>query len=210
MGQVINLSEPALDYLLYGDQTAKVTNYLYNQIQALPKTFNAFAERVYSSMLSSYNFLTNNLTQYAIQNQLQENGLVAVNDYYRELSSYEQLATANLTMQRWVMAHPDVKTLYNKQAIDGYSETYPMVGDNGVGINDYNYRRVMNNALQDTENGWKVQTYIDDLYKGDRELTAREQIIIRNSWDAIDHILHSCKFDFTVNSKDPIERDIDS
>lgn len=209
MGQVISLSEPALDYLLYGDQTSKVTNYLYNQIQALPKAFNGFAERVYNSMLTSYNYLTDHLVQHVVMTQLQDNGLAAVNDYYRELTAFNQFTQANLTMQRWVMAHPGVKELYNKQAIDGYSETYTPIDGNGVGENDYNYRRVMNNGLQDTDEGWKVQTYIDELYHGDRELNFREKVLIRNSWDAIDHILHSCKFDFTVKSTDPVERDVE-
>lgn len=204
MGQIINISEPGMDYLLYGDKGNIVSNYLIQQINTLPKVFNEFTERVYSNLNSSYNFINDKLTQYGILNDIKNNsGLNIVDNYYQELLTFTQLQQANLTMQRWVMAHPQVREMYIKQNIDGYSETYKNVFGKEVGEEDYNYRLVMDGVITSTDDHWVVKHYIDDLLPGDKELSHTEKTTILNTWEAVNHMLGTSDFDFTLKSDTP-------
>lgn len=204
MGVVLSVSEPALDAYLYGGSNSGIlNNYLANQMAQIQPAFNAFSQRIYDSIASSYNFINDKLVQYGILNQLQSQGLQALDNYYMTLSSFQDLQNANLTMQRWVMAHPVVRQLYLDQNIDGYSNSYQNVFGKDVGENDYNYRRIMDGALVDGDDCWVVKYYLDDLMPGDREPNHYEKTQVRNTYDTIDHFLATCKFDFTSTSEEP-------
>lgn len=206
MGNVLRISEPALDLVLYGNTSSVLNGYLAQQMQNIRPGFNEFSNRIYQSLQSTYNFVNDKLIHYGLMNQLQSQGVKVVDNYYMELNSFTALQNANPTMQRWVMSHPQVRQLFVDQNIDGYSGTYKNVFGKGVGEEDYNYRRVMDGAVQDTDNGWVVKHYIDDLLPGDKELDHYEKVIVRHSYDAIDHILSTCKFDFTITSGEPVKR----
>lgn len=207
MGNVVRIPAPALDMVLYGNnQTSILNSYLTQQMQNIRPGFNEFSNRIFQSLQNTYNFVNDKLIQYGLMHQLQSQGVKVVDNYYMELNSFTALQTANPTMQRWVMSHPQVRQMYVDQNIDGYSGTYKNVFGKGVGEEDYNYRRVMDGVVQDTENGFIIKTYVDDLLPGDKELDHYEKVQILHTYDAIDHILSTCKFDFTVNSEDPIKR----
>lgn len=205
MGIVVNVPEAGLDYVLYGDKSNVISNYLYNQMQALPQAFNEFSQRIHNAMTTSYNYINDKLTQYGILNQIQDNGLKIVDNYYEELLTFQQLQNANLTMQRWVMAHPQIRQMYVDQNLDGYSGTYKNISGKDVGEKDYNYRMVMDGAVIPTEDGWTMKHYIDDLQIGDRELNHFEKVKIRSTWEAMDWFLATSNFDFTCKSTEPVK-----
>lgn len=205
MGIVVNVPEAGLDLVLYGDKSNVIGNYLYNQIQAMPQVFNEFSQRVYNAMSSSYNYINDKLTQYGILNKLQDNGLIVIDNYYQELLTFQQLQNANLTMQRWVMAHPQIKQMHIDQNLDGYSGSYVNISGKTVGEADYNYRRVMDGGVIPTEDGWIVKHYIEDLQIGDQELDHFKKSQIKNTWAAMDWFLDTCQFDFTLKSDTPVK-----
>lgn len=205
MGIVVNVPQAGLDMILYGDKSNVISNYLYQQMQAMPQAFNDFSQRVFNAMSTSYNYINDKLTQYGILNKLQESGLVVIDNYYQELLTFQQLQNANLTMQRWVMAHPQIKQMYVDQNLDGYSGSYVNISGKGVGEDDYNYRRVMDGAVIPTEDGWVVKHYLEDLQIGDQELDHFKKTQIRNTWEAMDWFLETCNFDFTLKSDTPVK-----
>jgi len=204
MAIVLDTPEAGIDYVIYGDKTEVVSNYLQQQLSQLPKMYNEFTERVHNSVNSTLHFLNDKLTHYGIKQRLesQYKGVVE-NNQYVELNSFQDLQNANLTMQRWVMTHPEIKQHYVNQDIDGYSNTYVNITENSYGENDYNYRRVMDGVLLDVGDRWEFKTYIDELMPGDRELDHFEKDVILNTWSTIDWILDNCKFDFTDVSEEP-------
>lgn len=206
MGIVVNIPEAGIDYLIYGDKSHILSNYLYNQLQQIPKVFNEFGERVYNTIFNSYNYINDKLTQYAIMNQITQNGVNIIDNPFVELLSFKQLQEANITMQRWIMANPNIRKLYLNQNIDGYSSTYKNITGNTIGENDYNYRRVMDSILVSTDDDyWRVTNYLDELLPNDRELNHYEKTKIISTWNAIDWILENCNFDFTSKSKEPVK-----
>lgn len=197
MGQVISLSAPALDMMLYGEKSRGMGTYLMNQIQNVAPAFNEFSQRIYNALQNSYNYVTNQMLQYGIKSELQQAGLSYVDNYYQPLTSYTELQNANLTMQRWVMAHPEVKQLYVDQNIDGYSGSYENVWGKGVGDKDYNFRKVMDGVVKSTDDGYEIKWYLEDDLPGDKELDAFERTQVLRTWNAIDWMLENCEFDFT-------------
>lgn len=204
MGIVVDIPQSGLDYVLYGDRSNLVTSYIHNQLQALPPSLNDFGRRIYSSLQDSYNYLSDTLMKNAVISELRNCNLVMADNYYAELLTFNQLQEATLTMQRWVMAHPQVRELYLEQNIDGYTPTYVNLDGKVTGDAEYNYRRVMNNVLIPGDEQWTVNHYIDELLPGDRELEIYEQHMVLNTWEAIDWMLKS-GYDFTCRSTEPVK-----
>jgi hypothetical protein len=96
------------------------------------------------------------------------------------------MQNASLTMQRWIMAEPTVRTLFHKQLCDGYSDTYVDMYPGRVGEDHYDYRRVMNGVVvPHEERGGDATTYMEDLIPDDVELDLNDQIDIISSWQFI-------------------------
>lgn len=204
MGQILTLSQPAIDLVLFGNKSNILNNYLVRQIEQIHPTFNEFSERIYNTLQSSWNFINDKMTQYGIMSQLSQNGVQAVDNYFMECLTFQQLQEANYTMQRWIMCHPTLRELYIDQNIDGYSNTYKNFTDKGIAEEDYNYRRLMDSVLiSNNDDHWKVNYYLEDLVEGDKELDHYEKVKILNTHDAIDWLLDNCKFDFTSTSTEP-------
>lgn len=208
MGIVINTPEAGIDYMLYGDRSNVVSDYLYSQMQALPQTFTGLGQRVQKALSDSYSFVTDKLTKYGIMSQITSSGASIADNNFNALYSYDSLVNANLSMQRYVMSHPQLKQLYVEQNIDGYSDTYVNLTGKDIGDNDYNYRMVMDGVLTSDKDQWVVKHYIQDLLPGDKELDFIERDAILSTWDTVNYILDTCNFDFTCkhNPKATINR----
>ena len=206
MGIVHTIPEAAMDYVLYGDNSAMVSDYLQYQLSTMPAVFNNFTQRIRDAVTTSYNYVTDAVTKYGIMSSLQQQGVRAVDSYIVPLQTFEQLQGADMVMQRWIMSHPQVRQLYLQQDIDGYSESYQNVFGSNVGQTDYNYRMVMDGKFVDESDGsYTRHFYHDELIPGDRQLEYHEKATIRQTWHYIDNLLQECKFDFTCNSEEPVK-----
>lgn len=111
------------------------------------------------------------------------------------LESMGELQQAKPTMQRFIMASPYVRKLYNAQKIEGYSGSYVDVYAGDVGRDHCDYRRVMSGVVEefeteDGETSWKAMTWFDDPVEGDLNLTLSEKVDIIETWDVVKaHIL---------------------
>lgn len=106
------------------------------------------------------------------------------------VSTVSEVQAAKPVMQRYVMACPSIRKLYHQQLCDGYSDSYIDHAPTDIGSEHYDYRRVMNGAVETykKENGdesWRVTMYPDDLFEGDRELDTDEKFAIRGAWDLV-------------------------
>lgn len=201
MGRVVNISEEALPIALFGDKSSIVSSYIQHQLQNLQPVFNDFSQRVYNSLINTYNFVNDKLVQWGIRRDIEKELQVNTDLSICELNSFEALQKASITMQRWVMAHPEVRKLYLEQNIEGYSDSYKNVFGSHVGEEDYNFRRVMDGVIQDKEDYFSIKFFNEDLYIGDKELSHDDKVKILHTWSAIDLVLKS-GFDFTSVSKD--------
>jgi hypothetical protein len=109
---------------------------------------------------------------------------------------------APLVMQRYIMAHPTTRRLYQQERCDGYSDTYVDIHIGDVGEDHYDYRRVMDGVVvfsdEEDENGdldWSSTTYLDELDEDDEELEFESQLDIIQSWETMDEHYKSGKTD---------------
>lgn len=208
--RTLTMSPAAISTSLYGDNSNFMSNYLQHQMDAM----GAFGGQVNSFLLdmgqNSFNFFNDMSIQYGIQDELERCGMIELNSYIMPLTTFEGLQQANITMQRFIMAHPAVRQLYLDQNLDGYSETYiqPDFGyEYGVGDDDPNYRRVMNGAIvcHDAEDEYTITRYHadPDMIEGDEDLVFDDSVDVRATYDYINWFMANSKYDFTLNSETP-------
>lgn len=106
-------------------------------------------------------------------------------DTIRPLHTVEELQMAPPKMQRWLMAEPSIRALYHKQQAAGYDETYHDAHPGQIGEDHYDYRRVMDGIVVETEEGWYCTQYLDELEENDVELLPDQQFDILHSWSVM-------------------------
>jgi hypothetical protein len=162
---------------------------------------------MYEQMQMSYRDTTDTLRQYNVMHELSRAGVLQEYDFIQPLITFEQLQQAQPIMQRWVMAHPEVRALHLQQNINSYDGTYlDCLPDNGVAEQDYHWRRVMDGVTREEDVGMLHRFYHEQLLEGDRKLEHFEKMDILTTWRFIDQILQDNPYDFTCTSDRPPKR----
>lgn len=184
--QIIHGGVDTWDALAYGEQNPINTNYFRNQIQSSFNSLNEIGRQFFSDARELYEKFNGSAAMQAVRNATRAAASVFQPNIVRSLFEIHDFQNASLVMQRWLMANPVVRQRYQEQKCDGYSDTYMDMHPGTIGETHYDYRRVMNGIIQDTEDdGWKVKFYPDELLNGDRELFLDEKVDILSSWDII-------------------------
>lgn len=101
------------------------------------------------------------------------------------LLTLERLQTANPVMQRYIMAEPTLRRKYLNQEVDGYSESYVNHHGDAVGMDHYDWRRVMHGVVEvdlEEETDFVFRHFLEDLH-GDTPLTVPMQVDILRTFD---------------------------
>lgn len=110
----------------------------------------------------------------------------------RYLADIGAMQHAPQVMHRWIMAEPEVRKLYHENRCDGYSHSYVDAAPNDIGDSHYDYRRVMQGVVVETEDGgWKARTWHEELEDDDYEFSMEEKADILDSWWAIRQIIRA-------------------
>lgn len=197
MVNVLHASPDAFDMLLYPQQSY-VNTYIQNQFSTFTQTLNEHASRFIEESKRLYDALYHSKAMERARNLIRSAKQFLHPTIIRPLETLEELQQANVTMQRWVMAQPEIRSLYKAEKIQGYPETYVDVHPNeGVGHEHYDYRRVMSGIVEDTEDGWHCRIHVEDLLPGDRELDFLEKCDILSTWDILEWYLTNSHLDPT-------------
>lgn len=204
MGRIVDLSPTAMRTTVFGDSSNVMAGYLQYQMSQMGPSMDGSYNPMMDVLNNSYNIIIDPLRQQAINLELEGQGLKDLDNHFVELSSFTELQNANLTMQRWILAHPETRMMYNQQNISGYNNEYYDI-EQTVGVDDYDYRRVTNGIVMDDENGVDSHFFIfnEELKPGDRELTYWEQDKILGTWGTINEMLRTSKLDYTNDSEKP-------
>lgn len=115
----------------------------------------------------------------------------------RPLTTIGDVQQAPMKMQRYLMAEPTVRRAYHRQQCDGYSETYVDAAPGFVGPEHYEYRRVMDGVVVESDDGWYFDQYFDELEEGDKDFLFEEQFDILRSWNTLASAMMAGKDDPT-------------
>jgi len=101
--------------------------------------------------------------------------------------NYDNMGTANLMMQRYIMAQPDVSVLYNKNMCYGFQNTYLDLEPDNVGPERYDYRRVMDGVVQfDTDTAYVMHYSQNDESE---ELGYFDKFAVLKTWDEVARLI---------------------
>jgi len=187
MVQVIHGGSDAFDMLLYPEQSPLTYQYLQDKMSRFSETLTQAGSRFIEGSRQLFEQVQNSDLIRRTKAAIRSAKAYFHPNMIRPLETLEELQSATLVMQRWVMAQPDIRRLYHRQLVDGYNETYVDMHPGQVGVEHYDYRRVMSGVGVDTEDGeeWRATVYSDDLVEGDRELDFGEKVDVLRTWEIV-------------------------
>jgi hypothetical protein len=197
MVQVLTGPIESFDMLLYPDQAAQNQWYLQNQLSQINATLSDVGQKFMQGATDLYNRIHDTELVRRAKAAIRMAQSSFHPNQIRSLETLEDLQAASLVMQRWVMAQPDLRAIYQKHLVEGYSDTYTDIQPGAIGETHYDYRRVMDGVIRDEEDGWVSRQYIEDLLKGDRDLDFDEQVDILKTWQIIEMYAKARKADPT-------------
>lgn len=179
--------------MAFGIPNYDTLQYLDQQFQSIDRSLffdPSFIDRAYESY---YQFGGSEAIQRArallnATNTLSDSSQI----YY--LKDLVQVQTASPIMQRYIMADPIVRALYQNNLCDGYSSSYVDHDPGKIGEDHYDYRRVMNGILEYTEGDeieldkgehlvFRTKFYLDDT--DEPNLYPSEQFDILSTWEIV-------------------------
>jgi hypothetical protein len=193
MQQLTYGASDAFNALVYGEQHPSTVEFLRSQFNNATGLLTDAARSFYERAHKTFEHFNSNAAMTFARNAIQTltGGNISGIDRIFYLSELAQLQQANLVMQRWLMANPMVRERYLDQRLDGYSDTYINIHGNDIGWRHYDFRVATNGVMQINDDGDAVWTeYPEELREGDRDLTLLEQIDIRDSWNAMNVLMH--------------------
>ena len=190
----------AFDALVYSEAHPATLNFLQNRLTQMGQQAVGAGQAFIARAQEAFTHYNGAAAMSFIRGVLQSVKGTANADTPRVLNLFElvEMQTASPVMQRWIMANPNVRTMYHKQQLDGYSDTYVDVHPGDVGESHYDYRRVMDGIVQmDGDNAWFVRQYVETIPDEDRRLFFLEKVDILSTWSAMDLIIALGKDDPT-------------
>jgi len=180
MVQVVVGGSGDFNAMVYGyDRHPGTMNYLENQFSNFSSTLTDAGRSFFSNAKSTFESLTNSDAMRAARNALRKAGGLFQRDEIRSIWDLADFQTAKPVMQRYIMAIPEVRSLWQQQRIDGYSDTYVDLYPGAIGENHYDFRRMTTGIVQelpdDDEAEYVIREHLDDLVEDDRELDTDEK-----------------------------------
>jgi len=190
---VIEASPLAFDYLAFPNQSPNTLQYFQNQMQSFSNALTETGQRFMQGAKELYAKIHDNTTIRIAKAAIRHaNGLYQPNVII-QIDDIEGMRSATPMMQNYIMAQPDLRDMYHRQLVNGYSDTYIDIDPNQNHEQHYYYRRVMDSVVQDTEvNGqyeWVARQYCDELLDGHQDLSTEERHSILLTWNKIQQIL---------------------
>ncbi len=185
------------DAIIYPDQPLINQQYFQNQISTFSNTLNDFGRQFMEAARDAYQAINNSEAVHMAKVAIRAAKGIFKTNQIMPLNDLVDFQAATPTMQRWVMACPEVREMYHKQRCDGYSDSYVDMHPGFMRDDHYDYRRVMDGVIEATDDSWSVKFYPDDLLEGDRELDHHEKSMILDTWATARLFMDGAKADPT-------------
>lgn len=186
---VINGNDMAMNALVYKQPDLNVLEYVTNNLNKVVDKVNEYGQAFVDMAVNAYNKFNSDHALNYNKLVLQSAGVhLDPNTIY--YVPVENLGLANNIMQRYIIAQPEMNTLYKKEMCYGYQDSYVVLEEGMYGKDNIEYRRVMDGVLEfeDTEEGEGYVTYYvqddEDIYP--EELSRLDKISILDTWNSVD------------------------
>lgn len=181
--KVLQGGDATFNALVYPPPDNNLLNYLQQNVEhariamtGVSDQFVNMASSMYEKFNSSQVINAGKALLFGTESHLNHNVVYPV--------SYGHLGQANMVMQRYIIAQPDVNAMYQQQTCEGFQETYMDFEPDNEGTERMDYRNVMNGVLQHDENGDAfIMHYIDsNEYE---PLDTLDKFSVLQTWDSV-------------------------
>lgn len=179
----------AFDGLLYPPQHHNTNRFLQTELQKLQQLATNGGEilqGIYQTAMQKWNDFQNGASA-RIAQAARRAVASMIGDVFTiyPMASLEIIQQASPVMQRWIMTMPDIRTLHHRNACSAYDGNYVDHHPGVIGMDHYDYRRVMDGVVVQTDTHAYSTTISEELYEGDSALSFRQQIDILDTWEAM-------------------------
>lgn len=191
MSAFIMGGDDAFDMLAFGEPHPDTIEYLTECNERVATTISEASRRFRDSVSDMYRAFDASNTARLARAVTRKIANIWSDDVIKPLLNIGEIQHARVTMQRYIMAQPDVRERYHQQRCDGYSDSYVDDSPKVIGTGHYDYRRVTHGVCFKHPGSDVMQsiTYYEGLRSGDRNLHISEQAEILNTWDAVKELL---------------------
>lgn len=190
MAQIMEGGADMFNALAHSMPHPNTVNYLQSQLNQPVQAINDASQQFIQQANEAYERFASSDSMRLARAAVRMVGNAWEMDTIRPMHDIGEIQQAKPTMQRWVMALPDIRKLYHQQQCDGYGETYRDIDPGMSGEQQYDYRRVMDGFVEVTDDGWEATQYFEDLIEGDRDLLLEEQSDIMSTWSRVRQAIH--------------------
>lgn len=186
-----------MDIAAGGHLDQSTTSWLGARSDTLRANLSTHATNFFNKAVDLYSIISTSDAIQAMRN------LVSKKDHAYDINSIyaantvDTLQTANIVMQRYIMAEPSIRELYLNSSVSGYNGSYVNLHGDAIGSMHYDYRRVTQGMVVRNEDQLQYSHYYDTIGEGDRELTIHEKVDILKTWNAVQLALDANETDPT-------------
>lgn len=195
--QVVTGGNEAFDAFLYQGSPSLNRDWFEQQFQRVSNVVGDHASQFMDAARGVYEQLNGSRAMMLARAALDQVKTLFNPNVIQSLLTIDEMRAASPIMQRWIMACPEVRSLYNEGRCAGFGETYYDNSPGTIGIDNYDYRRVTNGLIREVGEELVFTEFFEELLPGDRELTLREQCDILSTHEIAKIIIAAGKEDPT-------------
>lgn len=165
----------AFDALVYGNTHQSVLNFLEEQRGTVLSNVGSITKNFFENTKSLVDEINRSEAMQwatAITRKVTHLWDDDVVTFLNDIGSIQQ---AKSQMRRFIMQDPEILTLFREQKIEGYYGLYEDTDSWAFKDTHYDYQRVNQGVIVETEEGWEAPTYSYELLEGDTELSLSMQ-----------------------------------
>lgn len=195
-------SSSAFDYFVFPENSQSDQSYFQQQVSRFSNTLTDYGRQFMEASKNIYDAINDSEAIRLAKAALYFSREVLHPNQIRFLYSVEDIQMAEPVMQRYIMANPAIRQVYETGRINGYSDTYVDSEPGKSGLDQYDYRRVVDemvlfNKDNNDEITWGVNTITEELYPTDRNLDFLEKAAIMAVWGMVEDNLETGMYDPT-------------
>ena len=185
--QVIRVNDIAqATQSMFGRPMQSAQQYMGSTVNNFVAQATGVAAQSAVQMVDRFNTLTSASYLATVDNMRNQLMSTWATDSVRFLPTINEIQEAPLSMQRWVVANPTLRESYNRDGLSAYDGGYHDIRPGGVGVDHYDFRRVMNGVVSTTDSITTSTQYHEPLVSAEDVLSIVNKSDILRTWDVID------------------------